>query len=339
MRNQFIVALLVVLIASVFFSCEKRLLKDNYTSSPTVVFEHLWEDLNKRYTYFEEKGINRDSLYQFYKERVNDGLNQFELFDTLTALLFALEDGHVNLTSSFDRSRNWEWFQDYPLNFNENILRTNYLKKDFRITGPFTNKVIDSVLYVRYSSFMSEFSTAQLNQIITWAKETKGIVLDIRHNGGGQLQRAERLAGAFTSTNLIYGKSRYKSGAGVDEFTPWNSLEIPAKDGEVYTGSVVVLTNRSSYSSSSFFALMAKALPNVTLMGDQTGGGGGVPVYGELPNGWRYRFSGSQTLDLEGNHIEFGVPVDISVTMTPEDEAAGVDALLEAAIGYIKSKE
>ena len=325
----------ILFLTFVVLSCEKRLLKDNYTNHPTVVFNYLWEDLDARYSYFKEKGIDKDSLYQFYSSRIHDGLDRYQLFDTLTALLFALEDGHVNLTSSFDRSRNWEWFQDYPLNFNENILRTNYLKKDFRITGPFTNKVIDSVLYVRYPSFTSSFSTAHLNQLIAWASNTKGVIIDIRHNGGGSLQLAERLAGALTKEDRVYGKSRYKTGKELDDYSPWKMLEIPAKEGDMFTVPVVVLTNRSSYSASSFFALMVKALPNVTLMGDQTGGGGGVPVYGELPNGWRYRFSGSQTISLEGNHIEFGVPVDIPVELTPQDEANGVDTPLEQALLFL----
>ncbi|HSJ67968.1 MAG TPA: hypothetical protein VK921_09850, partial [Anditalea sp.] len=42
------------------------------------------------------------------------------------------------------------------------------------------------------------------------------------------------------------------------------------------------------------------------------GGGGGLPNGGQLPNGWTYRFSVSQLLDLQGNNYsEQGVPPDI----------------------------
>jgi hypothetical protein len=43
-----------------------------------------------------------------------------------------------------------------------------------------------------------------------------------------------------------------------------------------------------------------------------TGGGLGLPNGGQLPNGWTYRFSVTQTLDLQlNNSFEEGVPPDI----------------------------
>ena len=40
---------------------------------------------------------------------------------------------------------------------------------------------------------------------------------------------------------------------------------------------IVVLVNRHSYSATNFFSAYMSTLPNVTLIGDQSGGGGGVP--------------------------------------------------------------
>jgi len=36
---------------------------------------------------------------------------------------------------------------------------------------------------------------------------------------------------------------------------------------------------------------MMRVNPNITLIGDRTGGGGGTPAFLELPTGWMYRFS------------------------------------------------
>ena len=68
---------------------------------------------------------------------------------------------------------------------------------------------------------------------------------------------------------------------------------------------------------------MMSFLPNVTLIGDQTGGGGGLPINNELPNGWRYRFSSTRTIDADGHNIEFGVKPDITVALDSADLANG----------------
>ncbi|MCA1760881.1 MAG: peptidase S41, partial [Bacteroidales bacterium] len=92
----------------------------------------------------------------------------------------------------------------------------------------------------------------------------------------------------------------------------------------------------NSYSSSNRFAQMMKSLPSAILMGDDTGGGGGIPAYGELPNGWIFRFSATQTVNPQGEHIENGVPVDVKVALNAEDEANGIDTILEAALDFIR---
>ena len=101
---------------------------------------------------------------------------------------------------------------------------------------------------------------------------------------------------------------------------------------------MVVLTNRGSFSSANDFACIMKPLENVTLMGDTTGGGGGMPMSSELPNGWVVRFSSAPTFDADTNHIEFGVAPDIRLDMKEEDIRAGIDTYIESARAFINDK-
>ena len=97
-----------------------------------------------------------------------------------------------------------------------------------------------------------------------------------------------------------------------------------------------MLTDRGTYSSGSFFTLMAKAIPNMMVMGDTTGGGLGLPNGGQLPNGWTYRCSITQTLDVDSNNYENGVPPDVRVVVDKLRLAQGIDDVLEAAMNEIK---
>ena len=79
-------------------------------------------------------------------------------------------------------------------------------------------------------------------------------------------------------------------------------------------------------------------MPNVTVIGDRTGGGSGLPFSSELPNGWTIRFSASPIYDAEMNHTEFGIDPDIKVDITDEDYYNDIDTIIETARDYINSK-
>lgn len=96
-----------------------------------------------------------------------------------------------------------------------------------------------------------------------------------------------------------------------------------------------MLADRGSYSDSSFTALAVRSIPNIILMGDTTGGGLGIPNGGQLPNGWNYRFSVTQTLDPQGNNYEDGVPPEILAQFNWNDLQK--DEILERAIQEINT--
>lgn len=317
-------------------SCEKHLLAPDPPTDPESVFEYLWEDVLNRYALFEVKDIDWHETGRKYRALIRRDMGEQELFRVLSDMLYELKDGHVNLTSPFDRSRNWEWFQGFPQNYNHNIIESRYLGTTFRITGPLLNQVIDSILYVNYRSFGDDITPTHLDQLMLRAEGMKGVIIDIRHNGGGSLQNANRLAACFADRTHIYAHDRIKTGPGPEDFSQWRPLSVTPRRGSRHAGPVVVLVNRRSYSASSFFAQMMRVLPNAVLMGDQAGGGGGIPVFGELPNGWKYRFSATQTLTPEGDHIETGVPVDIRVSMQGIPEQHGIDTILEAALSLLR---
>ena len=88
------------------------------------------------------------------------------------------------------------------------------------------------------------------------------------------------------------------------------------------------------YSSANFATLFFRALPNVTLIGDITGGGGGIPSYNELPNGWIFRCSSSIQTTPDGIITEGGIPPDIYESINSAGE--NKDGILERAIYEIQ---
>jgi C-terminal processing protease CtpA/Prc len=71
--------------------------------------------------------------------------------------------------------------------------------------------------------------------------------------------------------------------------------------------------------------------PNTIILGDKTGGGGGLPFSSELPNGWSVRFSACPTFDRDMRPIESGIEPEYPVALSEEDANNGIDTLIEAA--------
>ena len=94
---------------------------------------------------------------------------------------------------------------------------------------------------------------------------------------------------------------------------------------------VVLLTNRGVFSSANHFTMLMRALPHVTVMGDKTGGGSGMPLSNNLPNGWNVRFSACPILDKEKRHTEFGIEPDVRTDITTQDWDSGRDTMIEKA--------
>lgn len=327
----------MIAVCLVFYACDDWILPTDPPNHPDEIFDHLWEDIRSRYVFFNHKKIDWLKIRERYSSRVTPDLEDKKLFELLGDMLFELKDGHVNLQSNFGRSKNWEWFNNYPTDYNELNVLYNYLKKDYWVSGPLMHQVIDSVLYINYRSFGDDISDANLDDIMHRAACLKGVIIDIRNNSGGNLKNAYKLASCFTEIEVIYAHQRMKNGPGTDEFTSWRPMMVKPRKRNFFDGNVVLLTNRRAYSASTFFAQMMRVLPNIVIMGEITGGGGGTPAYGELPNGWIYRFSATQTIDLLGNQLEDGVPVDIKVRLTRNDEIKGKDTLIDEALLYLST--
>ncbi|MDR1780375.1 MAG: S41 family peptidase [Tannerella sp.] len=333
---RYIKNILPIALVSLLVSCEKA---DVYTMNPRTNFDALWRIIDEHYCFFDYKNIDWNEIYTKYNSQLTDTMNQYELFDLLGDMLAELKDGHTNLMSSFDVARYWDWYEDYPRNFNDDIHKS-YLLKGYKIAGgvKYMRMENDKVGYMYYGSFSSGVSEVQLNEILLHFKECKGLIIDVRENGGGALTYSDRLASRFLKEKITAGYIQHKTGPGHNDFSELYPIELEPSEYVTWQRPVVVLTNRHSYSATNDFVNKMRYLQHVTIMGDRTGGGGGLPFNSELPNGWRVRFSASPMYDAEKICTEDGIEPDIQVSMLMSDMTKGKDTIIEAALALIISK-
>ncbi len=307
-------------------------------NTPTNCFNLLWQTVDTHYAFFDLKKIDWRSVKKRYEPRIDDKISQDSLYKVLEAMLNELNDGHVNLTTATQRSHNWRWKQDFPDNYSPNFVAKKYWGTDFQITGPFIHQWLpDSIGYIHYASFGAGISDGDLNYILSRFAGSRGLIIDIRDNGGGAMNNVLKFMNRFTDKKIAVGYSFMKNGPAHQQFTKATTFyAAPTPKAISYLKPVILLVNRGCYSATTFFAGFMSSLPNVTLMGDQTGGGGGIPISSDLPNGWQYRFSATYTLLPDSTNIESGVIPKIKVSTDVNDELQGQDKLIERAIQCIR---
>ena len=150
------------------------------------------------------------------------------------------------------------------------------------------------------------------------------------------LTYAEKLTSHFTNQRTLVGYTMHKTGPGHNDFSTPKAEYVNPSKGVRWQKPVVLLTNRECYSSANVFVRNMKCLDNVTVLGDRTGGGGGLPFTSELPCGWAVRFSACPTMDAQMQHTEFGIEPHIHCALDSTDQAKGVDTIIEKARALLK---
>ena len=333
---------LLLLLALVLGFCSCQRGETEYDDSPQTNLDALWTIIDQQYCFLDYKekelGISWANLHAKYSARLNPKMSRSQLFEVLCQMLGELKDGHVNISTSLDLGRNWSWKDDYPLNLDEE-LRNTYLETDYNLSSGLKYRILsDNIAYVVYESFQNSIGEGNLDDMFFSLRMCNGMILDIRGNGGGELSNVEKLASRFTNEKVLVGYRSHKTGTGHTDFSPLEAEYITPSKGVRWQKPCVVLTNRSCYSAANTFVRDMKEMPMVTVMGDQTGGGSGLPFTSELPIGRSIRFSASPSYDVQKQQIEFGIAPDISCSLDAGKAAQGIDSMIEEARVFLSGR-
>jgi len=206
------------------------------------------------------------------------------------------------------------------------------IKRDVIKIPAVTWELRDDIAVIELSHFSANsdryFSDIALEILNSPAKK---ILLDLRNNPGGYLERAQDIAGWFLERDSIvviedFGGKR-------------ESEEYRAKGNANLAGfPIVVLINQGSASASEILASALRDNLGVQLIGQTSFGKGSVQTLRYLSDGSSLKVTIARWLTPNGDHInEKGLEPDIAVEMTEEDYQQDRDPQLDRALEIIRT--
>ena len=187
----------------------------------------------------------------------------------------------------------------------------------------------DGLAYVRVSIF-GDHTAEELDGVLDGllAQKPRGLILDLRGNGGGYLLAAQEVLGRFMRS----GVATYRA----DREGNRTPLGVVGGGARAFDLPMVVLVDGGSASASEIVAGALQDSGRAILIGEQTFGKGSIQNVFGLADGSSLRVTVAHWLTPNGQQIQgHGLTPDIVAPRTPEDYAAERDPQLDTAVAYL----
>lgn len=318
-------------------SCTDVFFEPEPANDPEALFENLWTVFVEDYGPTNERHIDWDALYATYRPQVNAQTTDDALFEIITSMLSHLNDGHVNVIAPGRKGFNADSIRNFEIGdslFNLTNIKSNYLEPGFEsgeedayVYGTIKNTHIG---YIYFDYVGDNFFV--LNTFLDQNLNADGIIIDLRHNQGGDFTYCYSESGRLTNEKRLAFRSRTKNGKGPDDFTDWTDWYLEPS-GTYFDKPIVLLTDRYTISAGERAVMALRTLPNLTTIGDTTSGAHATIVGRELANGWYFSLPIQNTLLPDGLSYEgIGLPPDIRFVNDLQDVKMGFDKTLERAL-------
>jgi carboxyl-terminal processing protease len=211
--------------------------------------------------------------------------------------------------------------------FNVSLTRT-IVAESFFVT---TKILPENIGYLRFDTFDKRLS-GKFKEALTNLKNTKGLIIDLRDNGGGQLNFVGEVAGWLLPKKTSFGEIQRREKGD-------KQISFGNENSQIYSAPIVVLIDNDSASGSELLSIGLQEAER-------------VKIVGSISCGCLLGISGSKKIgdgELELSQLGFisakkyrveenGVKPDKIADVKLEDIQNGVDRALEEGLKILQAK-
>lgn len=318
-------------------------------SPPESVFEAFWAGFNQGYSLFGVKHVDWDAVYRVYRPRVSARTTDDELWALLGQVIRLLNDVHVSLrdlkadrsvrsgggstgTGAFDNGE-----------FSLELVAKAYATKALRPTADGAlhyGWLPGEIGYLRIARFADVDASARgTDEALAALAGAKGLLVDVRHSGGGDDRVGQAIASRFVASPRPYMTvAMRRAGPLPAAFLDPVEWRLAPAGPMQFTKPIVLLVNSRSISAAENFALALRAVPQAVLIGETTAGAFADIATQTLPNGWLVTVPFNLFRDSNGQSWEgIGITPDLWVRNERAEVAAGTDRTLQLALDFLRA--
>ncbi|MFE1926401.1 S41 family peptidase [Streptomyces asoensis] len=331
---------------------------------PLASFDVFWQSFEENYPFFAAKGIDWHAVRDRYRPRVHAGTTKDALYDVFSEMVRPLHDAHVAVqdgdrlfaqgrpgtvmptegwdtevkkfivTRDLKDARNLQDFANGRITYADLPGGQGYL----RISG-FGGYTGDGAPYAAQLAELDKALDTVLGQEHT--RSLKGLIIDLRINGGGSDTLGLRIAERLTDTPyLAYSKRARNDPADPTRHTRPQPAYVTPAHGPRYTGPLAVLTGGSTVSAGETFTQALMDRPGKTVrIGQPTQGVFSDVMSRRLPNGMSAWLPNEEFLTRSGRTFD-GTGIAPHLTepvFTKEEFAKKRDSAFDAALNILRA--
>ena len=320
--------LLASIVIFSFVACEKIIFTPQEEVNNLNIFDDFSKVFLEKYAMFEQKGVDWPVLSDSVRATITDATSEVDLAEKMGYMVRRLKDGHSYLFAN-SNFYSFDFTDGFPRNFDA---ENSNPEGGATVVPGGAYKTIGDIGYIYIDDFVA-WTNAQTRQAIDALMGSRGLIIDVRINGGGDPEAAAELAARFTDESYSAGVEYFKTGPGAQDFSPSPITLYPSSEPRYLDKKVAILQARLSFSATQTLIYLCDENPNVASFGTKSGGGTGSVASGYLINGWQWNMSVSDYEDAKGRKFDSGLEADFPVEDDPT--TTDVDEVIEAAIDWI----
>jgi len=329
--------------------------------TPLSNFDVFTETWAEQYGFFREKKVDWAAVVAANRPRVTDATTPEQLFDIISGMISPLQDAHsyigapainkrfggVRKTPSFlaTREARDSGYALVSAHLTSPLQRFCEGRVEFGMLGPdvgylrirgFSGYTKDGAFETGLAALEAALDTAFAN-----TRGWKGLVIDVRLNGGGADPYGIAIARRLTATPYTaYVKQARSDPADPTRWTEEQPSVVQPSPRPSFRGPVIELTGVQSISAAETFtqALMDRK-PKVIRVGETTQGVFSDVLGRTLPNGWQFGLANERFVTDGKSFDNVGIPPDVVVeSLAPAARATGKDLAVEKALAMLHGR-
>ena len=225
-------------------------------------------------------------------------------------------------------------------------------KEPFKLVD--LNWQANDIAVLSINSFNTWDTFSEFKEKLPELQKAKGLIIDLRENGGGNSGVAKVVLHYLTKDTIFYGP-RSQSRKYIPTLKAWNQSEyyhdfpyrpdtLGIGDRNLLKGKRVVvptaiLIGHGTASAAEDFLIYSHEMDHMIKIGEPTYGSTGMPLMFQMPGGGVARVCTKKDTYPDGTvFVGVGIQPDIEVSLDLEDFLADRDSVLQQALNYLNNR-